>query len=124
MLAQISPAALSSTEAETDAMVELTKNVIWFTMLLNELGFILAGPSLVNEDNASLITLVKNFSGNHKRVKHFLMKINYLIEQVQAKVIAPVKINGLENCADALTKPLGPRQFKPHAEQMLGKHTM
>ena len=80
MLAQISPAALSSTEAETDAMVELTKNVIWFTMLLNELGFILAGAAPVNEDNASLITLVKNFTGNHKRVKHFLMKINYLIE--------------------------------------------
>ena len=111
--------ALSSTEAETDAMVELTKNVVWFSMLLNELGFLLEGPALVNEDNASLITLVKNFSGNHKRVKHFLMKINYLIEQVNAKVIFPIKIHGLENCADALTKPLGPSQFR----QILGKRS-
>ncbi len=54
-------------------------------------------------------------------MKHFLMKINYLIEQAKAKVILPVKIKGTENCSDNLTKPLGPVEFTPYAEQILGK---
>jgi histone deacetylase 1/2 len=112
---------LSSTEAEADAMVELTKNVIWYYMVLKEIGFDTSNPATVFEDNGSLISLVKHYSGNHKRVKHFLLQINFLIESANNRIIAPVKIPGPDNCADMLTKPKGFTAFQPQKEQILGK---
>ena len=115
--------SLSSTEAEADAMVDLTKHVIWYYTLLQEIGFDVSNPAWLGEDNASLITLVRHYSGNHKRVKHFLMKINFLIEHVNKNVINPVHVSSADNCADLLTKPLGPTQFKPHQIKILGKRS-
>ena len=114
---------LSSTEAEGDAMVELTKNIIWYKMVLTDLGFDTSTATIVHEDNDSLITLVKHYSGNHKRVKHFLLQINFLIESANNGIIAPVKIPGPLNCADMLTKPKGFTEFQPQKEQILGRRS-
>jgi hypothetical protein len=114
---------LSSTEAEGDAMVELTKNIIWYKMVLTDFGFDTSTATTVHEDNDSLITLVKHYSGNHKRVKHFLLQINFLIESANNGIIAPVKIPGPLNCADMLTKPKGFTEFQPQKEQILGRRS-
>ena len=116
---------LSSTEAETNAMVELTKSVVWYFTVLHDIGFdTTTNAAKVHEDNEPLITLVKHFSGNHKRVKHFMLQINYLIDQANQGVIAPVKIPGPENCADMLTKPKGFTTFAPQRDQILGKRNI
>jgi hypothetical protein len=66
---------LSSTEAENAAAVEATKEIMWFRQLLEELGFPQMKPTLVFADNASTITLAEDYSGNHKRVKHYLSEL-------------------------------------------------
>jgi hypothetical protein len=43
-----------------------------------------------------------------------------MIQNVQNGTVKLAHIAGTANIADALTKPLGPSQFIPHAQQMLG----
>ena len=47
---------LSSTEAETYAAVEATKDIVYFRNLLKELGFEQIEPTPLYVDNKSLIT--------------------------------------------------------------------
>ena len=103
---------LSSTESENAAAVEAAKEIIWFRSLLNELGFSQLEPTIVFADNSSMITLAQDFSGNHKRVKHYLRRINFLIELIKTNVIHFTHVATEKNIADILTKkPLGPQQF-------------
>ena len=47
-------------------------------------------PTIIYNDNKSAITLTTAFNGNHKRVKHMLPKINFVMEQTElgtAKII-------------------------------------
>jgi hypothetical protein len=97
---------LSSTESENSAAVEAIKDILWFRQLFEELGF----PQ-------SMIHLAENFSGNHKKVKHFMTRINFLIEQVHMNHIKFQHVSSDKNVADILTKPLGPCEFlrlRPH----------
>jgi hypothetical protein len=112
--------ALSSTEAELNAAFEAVKDVVWFRELLAELGFIQSAPTVVYVDNASLITLASQYSGNHKRVKHFLVRLNFLIDQVKNGVVNFVKVHTDDNVADCLTKPLGPTALIPKRDSLLG----
>ena len=111
---------LSSTEAENAAAVDAAKEVQWFRDLLNELGFPQAEPTVVFADNSSMITLAQNFSGNHKRVKHYLRRINFLIELIKTNVIRFIHVSSENNVADILTKPLGPQQFVRLRDILLG----
>ena len=112
--------ALSSTEAELNAAVECVKDVVWFRELRAEIGMSELEPTAIYVDNASLITLATSYSGNHKRVKHFLVRLNYLIDLVEKKVIKFMKVDTTLNCSDPLTKPLGPIDFLPKVGDMLG----
>jgi hypothetical protein len=102
---------LSSTEAENAATVEATKEIMWFRDLLTELGFPQIKPTLVFADNASMIKLATDFSGNHKRVKHYMTRINFMIEQIKLGTIHLEHVATELNVADILTKPLGPTAF-------------
>ena len=70
---------LSSTECENAAAVEATKEIIWFRGLLAELGFPQLEPTIIHADNKSMITLANDYSGNYKRVKHYLTRINFMV---------------------------------------------
>jgi hypothetical protein len=111
---------LSSTEAENAAAVEATKDILWFRLLLQELGFPQLTPTIMFADNASMIVLAHDFSGNFKRVKHYAVRINFMIEQVHLKVIEMVHKNTAENTSNILMKPLGPTQFVYHTKRLLG----
>ena len=113
--------ALSSTEAELNAAVECAKDIVWYRALQQELGMEQRDPTVMYVDNASLITLAMQFSGNHKRVKHFLVRVNFLMELVDSKQITLVWISTKENLADGLTKPLGPMEFIPKTDGMSGE---
>lgn len=114
---------LSSTEAELYAAVEAAKDTIWFRELLSEIGFPQTAPTTIWVDNASLITLASEFSGNHKRVKHFLVRLNFLIDQVNLGTIEFQWVHTDSNCVDGLTKPLGPIQQQPKRGLLLGAPT-
>jgi hypothetical protein len=112
--------SLESCEAETDGAVEATKEIIFFRGLMGEIGFPQMEPTLVYADNSSMITLATDFSGNHKRVKHYITRINFLIEQVRERVITFTHVGTKDNVADILTKPLGPVDFLRLRPRLLG----
>ena len=97
---------LSSTEAELYAAVEATKDIIFLRNILEELGYAQLQPTTLYVDNQSMITLASKYSGNAKRVKHFLVRLNFMIEQVANQVIHLEHIATQEHPADACTKPL------------------
>ena len=111
---------LSSTESENWAAVEAVKEIIWFRTLLEEIGFPQNGPTTIYADNASMIILAEHFSGNHSRIKHFMCRINFLIEKVQEGVIHFEHVPTEMNVADILTKPLGPIDFERLRPLLLG----
>jgi hypothetical protein len=113
--------ATSSTQAELTSSFEAAKEIIYFRDVLEELGLPEIVPTPLYIDNKSLLTLATNFSGNRKKVKHFLMRLNFLIEQVKKQVIQFVYIPTDDLCADALTKPLAASSFEKHREQILGQ---
>jgi hypothetical protein len=111
---------LSSTEAENAAAVEATKEALWFRQLLLDLGFAQLEPTVMFSDSASMITLASAYSGNHKRVKHYMTRVNFMIEQVQKGHIQLKHVSGTENVSDMLTKPLGPQDFIRLRAHLLG----
>ena len=111
---------LSSTEAEVYAAVEATKDIVFLRAILAELGFPQLLPTTLYVDNLSMITLASKFSGNAKRVKHFLVRINYMIEQVANQVVHLEYISSHEHPADFCTKPLARGPLEKHRAQLLG----
>jgi hypothetical protein len=111
---------LSSTESETYSATETAKDVVYFRNVLEELGFPTIKPTSIKVDNQSLIALATKFSGNHKRVRHFLSRINYLIEQVDGKVITLDYVDTKLNTADQLTKPLSEPAFVLARQRLMG----
>jgi hypothetical protein len=107
-------------EAENAAAVEAVKEIMWFRLLLDQLGFPQQQPTIVFADNASMIAVAEDFSGNHKKVKHYLTRINFLIEQVKNKVISFQHVPSCDNTADILTKPLAPADFLRLRPRLLG----
>jgi hypothetical protein len=111
---------LSSTESEVHVAVEATKDVIYFRNLLQELGHRQLHPTLLHVDNQSMIALATAFSGNHKRVSHFLNRIHFMIEQVQQGTIKLTHTPGTELRADTLTKTQPSARFAQDALALLG----
>ena len=111
---------LSSTEAELYSAVEATKNIIFCRAILAELGFPQWHPTTLYVDNTSLIALASKYSGNSKRVKHFLVRVNFMIEQVANQVVLLEYINTHDHPADIGTKPLGPAQFEHLRDSVMG----
>ena len=116
--------SLSSTEAEVNAAVEAAKEIVWLRNLLAELGYVQHEPTVLYADNKSMITLCTEYSGNHKRVKHYLNRINYMLKQVKTGVITLEYMSTTEHKADGLTKPLPPKQAAQSAIDLLGTSSL
>ena len=111
--------SLSSAESETNAATDATCDIIWFRNILKELGFPQYEPTPLFSDNASMITLATAYSGNHKRVRHFMSKINFMIQQVQNSMVELIHLAGDDMPADVLTKPLGPTAHEKHTTHIM-----
>jgi hypothetical protein len=96
---------LSSTEAEVYAAVECTKDVIFFRDLLKELGYEQLAPTTLHIDNKSAIALSQPLTGDHRKVRHFMARLRFLIEQVEAKKIKLEHLAGTAHPSDVLSKP-------------------
>jgi hypothetical protein len=60
------------------------------------------------------------FSGNKKRVKHFLKQVHFLLDNVRRSVIKMEWLQGQDMPADTLSKPLSARDHAKHTRSLLG----
>lgn len=102
--------ALSTTEAETNAATELVKQVAHVRLFLRELGCKQQYPTVVFEDNMATISNVEG-TENAKRAKHYMMKVHYLREQLEAGTFAMMKVATKEQLSDVFTKALPNEDF-------------
>jgi hypothetical protein len=96
---------LSSTEAEVYAAIECTKDIIFFRDLLAELGYTQLTPTTLHVDNKSTIALSQPLTGEHRKVRHFMARLRFLIEQVEKQMIRLEHLEGTSHPSDVLSKP-------------------
>ena len=97
--------ALSTIEAESDALTEAIRETQWLRNLYSELNRPIKSPTLVLKDNQSTIKAAKD-PALHSRTKHTLLKYRYIKEVRQAGIFDILYIDNKRIPADGLTKPL------------------
>lgn len=109
--------ALSTTEAEFMAACAATKEAIWIKQLLCDLGEFKQQVVMINIDNQSAISVIKNINF-HKRCKHIDTKYHFIKEKYYAKVIDLKYVSTCNQLADFLTKALPRDKFHYMREQI------
>ena len=112
--------ALSSAEAELMALVEVTKEVAWLSMLLGELHYKVKRPSLIFVDNRSTINMAQNIS-EHDRSKHIRIKYNYIKDEIDSGEIKLEWVSTDTQMADIFTKALQGQLFVNMRNRLLSK---
>jgi hypothetical protein len=113
--------ALSTTEAETIAAVEVTKEVIYLREYLAELGLgkEKEQPSPIMEDNAAVTAFVNELK-NRAASRHYVARVRFLQDQVNDGVVKFVQTRSENQLADVLTKPIERVRFVSLREQIFG----
>jgi hypothetical protein len=111
---------LSSTEAEHTCIVECVKSVVLFRGVLHELHLEQVVPTVLFNDNKSAITLGNDYSGNFNRVRHFVPKVYWLLDQVKMGVARLAYLNTQHLPPDMETKPLVGEDFRRKRVLRLG----
>ena len=97
--------ALSSTEAETMALLQAVKESLWIQRLLSELGRKAEDQDLIKEDNQSAIALAHN-PEHHARTKHIDIQYHFMRECVEDGKVRLEYCSTSDMVADGLTKAL------------------
>ena len=95
--------ALSSCEAESQALTSAAKEANWLRDILGEVGYSRQGPTPIMVDNEAAIELSKN-PKYHSRTKHVQLSFLYTREQQEKGVIKVLKVPTEDQPADFLTK--------------------
>lgn len=103
--------ALSTTEAEFMAACSATKEAIWIKQLLCDLGEFKQQLVVINIDNQSAISVIKNINF-HKRCKHIDTKYHFIKEKYYGRVIDLKYVSTCNQLADSLTKALPRDKFQ------------
>ena len=113
-----STVALSSTEAEHVAASEAVKELAWQRELLKELGFPQIEPTTIYEDNKSTIEIASNLNAQHKRVRHYQVKCEYMKEKLREGTVKFEYMKSENQIADVLTKAMTGSQYSKVCEQL------
>ena len=97
--------ALSSTEAEYQAMAAAVQEAIYLRALMKDFGYPMKEPTDIGEDNQSCIKMCHN-PVMHKRSKHIDTKLHFIRERVENEEVGIHYIPTEEMTADILTKSL------------------
>ena len=97
--------ALSTLEAESDALVEALREVNWLQGLLIETIVPFIAPTRLYADNNGAIDTAYN-PALHARTKHTLLKYHYIRQETAKKTAIIHYISTNNMAADGLTKPL------------------
>ena len=111
----------SSTEAEIKAIDMICREIVVVRSLLEFLGQKQVNPTKVYVDNRSAIEICRTLKVR-SAVKHINVRINYIRELINARVIELVFIPSKYNVADVLTKPLGRSNHDRHTLTLLEGH--
>ena len=109
--------SISTTEAEYVTATEATKDAIWLSRLVGDLGLSAQVPVL-HCDSQSAIQLAHN-PVFHSKTKHIPMKYHFIRQTVEDKQLQLVKIHTSDNPADLLTKSLPAEKFI-HCRTLMG----
>lgn len=108
-----STVALSSTEAEYQALTEAAKEAVWIRGFLKELGYQLNAPTRIYNDNTGAIALARD-PVHHSRTKHIAIKHHFIRELLEKHVIVIKHMASEDMPADLLTKSLGATPTRDH----------
>jgi hypothetical protein len=100
----------SSTEAELKAIDLACRQIEHLRLLLDELGHTQEQPTHLYVDNRSAIALSESFKTVHL-VRHINMRINYIRECINKRVVELHFVPTVFNVADILTKLLHPTTY-------------
>ena len=106
-----STVALSSCEAEYQALCAATCEAIWLRRLLKDAGKEQKNPTSIKSDNQSTIKLAYNLVF-HKNTKHIDTQFHFVREKIQSKEIVVEYCKTCDNVADIFTKPLARVKFE------------
>ncbi|XP_055527725.1 uncharacterized protein LOC129720286 [Wyeomyia smithii] len=109
--------ALSSLEAEYNALTIACQEAVWIRRLLKDLGEHQAKPTTLYEDNQGCICFAKA-ERSSGRVKYIDTKGHFIKDLCDRNVIVLTYCLSSEMVADALTKPLGPLLHSQFVERI------
>ena len=98
--------ALSTTESEVQAALELTRDIIWTRDFLSEIGYLQTGSTRIYEDNNGCIGQA-NANKGMRKARHYLIALAKLNEACQSGQIHLFRVDSDDNTADFFTKGLG-----------------
>ena len=102
--------ALSSTQAEYQAMALAAQEIIYFRHVLTELGFTQKHSTILNGDNQGALDLSVS-TKHHPRMKHIDIKYHFLRDEVQKETLKVKYVSTDDQIADIFTKPLQRMKF-------------
>jgi hypothetical protein len=108
--------ATSSASAEYMAMAQASKDIIYISQLLSELGFKIHKVPLFVDASAAIAIAIK--PGLTNKTKEIRLEYHFTRECVENNTIDVQKIQGIHNVADALTKPLHRGANDTHLKRM------
>ena len=97
--------ALSSCEAEYIACTHCARQVVWLRSLFDELGFPQLQPTLLYCDNQGTVSCSHN-PHSHSRMKHIDIRVHFVRDCVNRRLIDVQHLPGIQNPSDLFTKPL------------------
>ena len=103
--------AISSSEAELNALTLVTQEVEWLRLLLTELGEDMTKPTVVLEDNTSCIAMVNEPNAEAARTKHLCLKKHWVKERIDRMIIKIAFHATVRMLADFFTKPVSKHIF-------------
>ena len=112
----------SSTESEIKALDMICREIIVIRSMLDYLGMEQTEPTKVYIDNRSAIELCRLLKV-HNRIRHINVRINYIRELINARVIELMFVPSKDNVADVLTKPLPREDHVRHTTVLLQGHS-
>ncbi|KAI7952262.1 hypothetical protein MJO29_007893 [Puccinia striiformis f. sp. tritici] len=101
--------SLSSAEAEYKALSDLSREMVWISSLVNEVKTLDSSHEInIYVENKAAIDLANSETAqNGFRTKHMDIRLHFVREHVQSKLLKLKYIKSNENPADFLTKPVG-----------------
>jgi hypothetical protein len=100
--------ALSTCEAEYQALTMSAKEVVWICRVLSEADFDISSPSLIRLDNQSAIAWATSEKILMNRAKHISVRVHFIRDLVKSGTITIQHVATTLNDADPMTKPVGP----------------
>ena len=111
--------ALSTTESEVQALLEMTKDLEWARDFMQELDYEQRCSTKVLEDNAGCVFQSNNCKGM-KRARHYMVPLAKINEMVGSGFMHVHQTPSEMNCADLFTKGLPFAAHWRHSVNALG----